>query len=168
LAHMQPTGWPVLAVCTVDEDGTMPCPAVIVMPCHDVVWPQVVPTAGVSVTNVDMTDMEAVKAAIRPGVTKLVLIESPTNPRMQVRWESVWCLAHVRTSVPVSLDIDCITCVGSGPLDFVELNRPAKQDCPCLGPTQHPTNLQIQLATSPPLPYSAILLLSSTQPLTQF
>ncbi|KAG2435866.1 hypothetical protein HXX76_007061 [Chlamydomonas incerta] len=45
---------------------------------------QVVPNAGVSVTNVDMTDLEAVRAAIQPGRTKLVLVESPTNPRMQI------------------------------------------------------------------------------------
>ncbi len=47
---------------------------------------QVVPSAGVSVTNVDMTDLEATRRAIIPGKTKLVIIESPTNPRMQVRW----------------------------------------------------------------------------------
>ncbi|KXZ54908.1 hypothetical protein GPECTOR_4g980 [Gonium pectorale] len=45
---------------------------------------QVVPSAGVSVTNVDMTNLEAVRAAIQPGRTKLVIVESPTNPRMQV------------------------------------------------------------------------------------
>lgn len=46
---------------------------------------QVVPNAGVSVSNVDMTDLAAVKAAIIPGKTSLVMVESPTNPRMQVR-----------------------------------------------------------------------------------
>jgi len=45
---------------------------------------QVVPTAGVSVSNVDMTDLAAVKAGIIPGKTKLVIVESPTNPRMQI------------------------------------------------------------------------------------
>lgn len=44
---------------------------------------QVVPTAGVSVTNVDMTNLAAVQRAIIPGRTKLVIIETPTNPRMQ-------------------------------------------------------------------------------------
>ena len=44
----------------------------------------VVPAAGVAVTNVDMADLAAVRAAIAPGRTKLVLVESPTNPRMQV------------------------------------------------------------------------------------
>ena len=46
----------------------------------------VVPAAGVSVSNVDMTDLAAVRAALRPGVTKLVMVESPTNPRMQARY----------------------------------------------------------------------------------
>lgn len=37
----------------------------------DACW-QVVPMAGVGVSNVDMTDLAAVKAAIVPGKTKLV------------------------------------------------------------------------------------------------
>ncbi|GFR53198.1 hypothetical protein Agub_g15947 [Astrephomene gubernaculifera] len=44
----------------------------------------VVPAGGVEVTHVDMTDVDAVRAALRPGVTQLVLVESPTNPRMQI------------------------------------------------------------------------------------
>lgn len=54
--------------------------------CHVNSKTQVVPAAGVSVSNVDMTDLDAVRAGIIPGRTKLVLVESPTNPRMQVRW----------------------------------------------------------------------------------
>mmetsp|Transcript_23245 Transcript_23245/g.64221 ORF Transcript_23245/g.64221 Transcript_23245/m.64221 type:complete len:507 (+) Transcript_23245:85-1605(+) len=45
---------------------------------------QVVPLAGVQVSNVDMADLQAVKAAIIPGKTKLVMVESPTNPRMRI------------------------------------------------------------------------------------
>ena len=45
---------------------------------------QVMPNSGVSVSNVDMTDMAAVRAAVVPGKTKLIMVESPTNPRMQV------------------------------------------------------------------------------------
>ena len=44
---------------------------------------RVAPDQGISVSNVDMCDLEAVRAAIRPE-TKLVWLESPTNPRMQV------------------------------------------------------------------------------------
>lgn len=46
---------------------------------------QVVPAAGVSVSNVDLTDLEAVRRAMIPGKTKMLMVESPTNPRMQVR-----------------------------------------------------------------------------------
>lgn len=45
---------------------------------------RVVPAAGVSVTNVDTSDVAAVAAAIVPGRTRLVMLESPTNPRMQI------------------------------------------------------------------------------------
>lgn len=38
---------------------------------------------GINVTNCDMTSLEAVKAGMTPDV-KLVMIESPTNPRLQI------------------------------------------------------------------------------------
>ena len=44
---------------------------------------RVAPDQGITVSNVDMCDLEAVRAAMRPE-TKLVWVESPTNPRMQV------------------------------------------------------------------------------------
>ena len=44
---------------------------------------RVAPEQGISVSNVDMCDLDAVRAAMRPE-TKLVWLESPTNPRMQV------------------------------------------------------------------------------------
>eukprot|EP00191_Tetraselmis_sp_GSL018_P003381 CAMPEP_0177610046 /NCGR_PEP_ID=MMETSP0419_2-20121207/19517_1 /TAXON_ID=582737 /ORGANISM="Tetraselmis sp., Strain GSL018" /LENGTH=812 /DNA_ID=CAMNT_0019105219 /DNA_START=292 /DNA_END=2727 /DNA_ORIENTATION=- len=54
-----------------------------------------VPNQGVEVSNVDTTDIAAVRAAIRPGQTKLVMLESPTNPRMQVCDLKALCeLAH--------------------------------------------------------------------------
>jgi cysteine-S-conjugate beta-lyase len=46
---------------------------------------QVLPALGVEVANVDHTDLNAFKRAFVPGRTKLVLLESPTNPRMRVR-----------------------------------------------------------------------------------
>ena len=52
----------------------------------------VVPLQGIEVTNVDHTDIDAYRAAFRPGKTKLVLLESPTNPRMQARLVSA-CFA---------------------------------------------------------------------------
>ncbi|KAG7669346.1 hypothetical protein Ndes2526B_g05652 [Nannochloris sp. 'desiccata'] len=45
---------------------------------------RVVPDAGIEVTNVDTTDIEAVRSAIIPGKTKMLMLETPTNPRMQI------------------------------------------------------------------------------------
>lgn len=45
---------------------------------------RIVPNSGIDVTNVDTCDLDAVRAAIVPGKTKLVMLESPTNPRMQI------------------------------------------------------------------------------------
>jgi cystathionine gamma-synthase len=39
---------------------------------------------GVSWTAADLTSPEAVRAAIRPGVTKIVWIETPTNPLLRI------------------------------------------------------------------------------------
>jgi cysteine-S-conjugate beta-lyase len=44
----------------------------------------VLPEQGIAVTNVDHTDLDAYRQAFQHGRTKLVLLESPTNPRMQV------------------------------------------------------------------------------------
>ena len=44
---------------------------------------QCCPAAGIKVVTVDMTDLAAVRAAMTPDV-KLVMLESPTNPRMQI------------------------------------------------------------------------------------
>lgn len=63
----------------------------------------VVPAAGITVTNVDMTDLEATKRAIIPGRTKLVLVESPTNPRMQV--------CDIAAIAKMARDAGAITCV---------------------------------------------------------
>ncbi|DBA93011.1 TPA: hypothetical protein ACH3X2_003352 [Trebouxia sp. C0005] len=45
---------------------------------------QVAPNLGIQVTNVDTTDIRAVEKALVAGHTKLVMLESPTNPRMQI------------------------------------------------------------------------------------
>lgn len=39
---------------------------------------------GIDFTFVDMTDLDAVAAAVRPGVTKLLWVETPTNPLLKV------------------------------------------------------------------------------------
>ncbi|KAK9824852.1 hypothetical protein WJX81_008225 [Elliptochloris bilobata] len=45
---------------------------------------QVAPGLGIEVANVDTADIEATRAALVPGRTKLLMLESPTNPRMQI------------------------------------------------------------------------------------
>ena len=45
---------------------------------------QVLGRAGVEVQNVDMTDLAAVEGACGAGNVKLVIVESPTNPRMEI------------------------------------------------------------------------------------
>lgn len=56
---------------------------------------QVVPKVGIEVVNVDMKDHEAVRAAIEGGNTTMVMMESPTNPRLQViDIEAIAKMAH--------------------------------------------------------------------------
>ncbi|CAG9464658.1 unnamed protein product [Pedinophyceae sp. YPF-701] len=45
---------------------------------------RVVPGLGISVSNVNTCDVEELRKAIIPGKTQLVMLESPTNPRMQI------------------------------------------------------------------------------------
>ena len=63
-------------------------------------------------SNVDTTDVAAVKSAIIPGKTKLVMLESPTNPRMQV---CVGCglLSPLSLHVPWRSHLVCKTDVDS-------------------------------------------------------
>ena len=44
----------------------------------------VAPGLGLEVSSVDTCDVDAIKAALVPGKTSLLLLESPTNPRMRV------------------------------------------------------------------------------------
>jgi cystathionine gamma-synthase len=39
---------------------------------------------GVELSTVDMSDLDAVKAAVRPGVTKVLWVETPSNPLMKI------------------------------------------------------------------------------------
>ena len=72
---------------------------------------QVLPGMGVEVANVDHTDLNAYKRAFIDGRTKLVLLESPTNPRMRVR-----CPLSVESAL-VGLsasNMHCIACTPRG------------------------------------------------------
>jgi len=64
---------------------------------------RVAPELGIEVSNVDTTDIEALRAAIRPGQTKLVLLESPTNPRLQV--------CDLEACIRVAKEAGAVTCV---------------------------------------------------------
>lgn len=44
----------------------------------------VCPRLGIDVTLVDATDAAAIEAAVRPGTTQLVLVESPANPQLDL------------------------------------------------------------------------------------
>jgi cystathionine gamma-synthase len=39
---------------------------------------------GIDLETVELTDLDAVRAAIRPGVTKVLWVETPTNPLMKI------------------------------------------------------------------------------------
>jgi cysteine-S-conjugate beta-lyase len=64
---------------------------------------RVVPSSGIQVSNVDTSDVEAVRAAIIPGKTKLIMLESPTNPRMQV--------CDIAAVAAIAKDAGAIVCV---------------------------------------------------------
>ena len=65
---------------------------------------RVAPGVGVSVSNVDTCDVEAVKAALIPGKTKLLMLESPTNPRMQIADLRALCAAAHAVGALVCVD----------------------------------------------------------------
>ena len=63
---------------------------------------QVLPKQGILVSNVDMTDLAAVEAAMTPDV-KLVMVESPTNPRLRI--------TDIRGVVKAAARVGALVCV---------------------------------------------------------
>ncbi|MCU1438374.1 MAG: cystathionine gamma-synthase [Naasia sp.] len=59
---------------------------------------------GVEVTDVEMSDLDAVRAAIRPGVTKVLWVETPSNPLMKIT--DIGALAEVGRSAGVTVVVD--------------------------------------------------------------
>jgi cystathionine gamma-synthase len=49
---------------------------------------------GLQVQSVDMTDLDALKAALRPGHTRLVWVETPANP--------LWCVTDLAAAVALA------------------------------------------------------------------
>jgi len=78
---------------------------------------QVVPKQGVEVVNVDTNDLLAVQRAITPN-TKLVMLESPTNPRMQITdIAAISAMAHKAGAIVV-VDNSIMAPVFQRPLDL--------------------------------------------------
>ena len=71
---------------------------------------------GVAVELVDTTDLFAVRAAVRPGTTRLVWIETPANPTWEVTdIAAVAEIAH-RADALLAVDSTCATPVHTRPL----------------------------------------------------
>ncbi|RZC81554.1 hypothetical protein C5167_044130 [Papaver somniferum] len=78
---------------------------------------QVLPGRGVVVKRVDMTDLSAVAAAVGPW-TKLVWLESPTNPRLQISdIRKIAEIAHANGAI-VLVDNSIMSSVLSQPLEL--------------------------------------------------
>jgi len=74
--------------------------------------------AGLVVDTVDLTDLDRVRAALRP-TTRLVWIETPTNPMLRiVDIETVAAVAHSRPDVLVAVDNTFATPALQQPLDL--------------------------------------------------
>lgn len=71
---------------------------------------------GVGLDLVDPTDLDAVRAAVRPGATRLVWIETPANPTWEVTdIAAVAEVAH-RAGARLAVDSTCATPVHTQPL----------------------------------------------------
>ena len=76
------------------------------------------PRFGIAVSYVDMTDVNAIAAAIRPN-TKMVWIESPSNPAMMLTdIRAVAELAHARGVRDVVVDSTYCTPLSTRPLEL--------------------------------------------------
>lgn len=79
---------------------------------------QVVPKVGIEVVNVDMNDLDAVRRAIDGGPTTMVMLESPTNPRLQITdIRSISNFAHAKGAL-VCVDNSIMAPVFQAPLDL--------------------------------------------------
>jgi cystathionine gamma-synthase len=71
---------------------------------------------GLVVDSVDMSDLDAVRAILQPGLTKLVWIETPSNPLWQITdIAAVAALAH-GAGAKIAVDSTCATPVLTRPL----------------------------------------------------
>eukprot|EP00892_Ulva_mutabilis_P009980 jgi/Ulvmu1/7354/UM036_0014.1 len=78
----------------------------------------VLPDLGIEVSNVDHTDLHAYKRAFIPRKTKLVILESPTNPRMRVcDLKALTDIAHANGAL-VMVDNSIMTPIFQKPLEL--------------------------------------------------
>jgi cystathionine gamma-synthase len=59
---------------------------------------------GIDLSTVELTDLDAVRASIRPGVTKVLWIETPTNPLMKIN--DIAALAEIGHAAGVLVVVD--------------------------------------------------------------
>jgi cystathionine gamma-synthase len=59
---------------------------------------------GIDLSTVELTDLDAVRAAIRPGITKVLWIETPTNPLMKIN--DIAALAEIGHAAGVLVVVD--------------------------------------------------------------
>lgn len=79
---------------------------------------RIAPSLGITVSNVDMTDTRNVREAIIPGKTALVMVESPTNPRMCIcDIAAIASIAHNAGAI-CSVDNSMMAPVFQRPLDL--------------------------------------------------
>jgi cystathionine gamma-synthase len=72
---------------------------------------------GLSVSFVDATDLDALRAAIQPGKTKLVWVETPANPMWDVTDVAATCAIAHNAGAMVAVDSTCATPVLTRPIE---------------------------------------------------
>lgn len=72
---------------------------------------------GLVIDFIDMTDVDALRAAIRPGKTKLVWVETPANPLWDVTDIAATCAIAQQAGALVAVDSTCATPVLTRPIE---------------------------------------------------
>ena len=68
-------------------------------------WLAAIATHGIETTFVDTSDLSALRAAVRPGTTKVVWIETPSNP--------AWTISDIEAAGEIAHAAHAILCVDS-------------------------------------------------------
>ena len=73
---------------------------------------------GLDVEFVDCSDTDSLRAALRPGTTRLVWLETPSNPLWEVSDIAAICAAAHAAGARVAVDSTCATPLLTRPLDL--------------------------------------------------